>query len=273
MEKFLSRTHESTYVLQYLSDTDLVSLSKVYPKLLDNEYLWSNRYTELTKKILSLHSGLSWQDSYFYALINMRKYEDIIYATGNLRLLQYLNFSGNLFPTVYGANLAAENGHLDVLEYLKQFDSNIHPDRHGVDWAAKSGHLHVLKYLERLHPRIRPSIWGANWAAEYGHLNVLRYLEHLSIHPTLYGANRAAGNGHLHVLKYLEHLKVFPDGCVYELKCSKVSSDEVEANWTNQYGHPDMLEDSRIRPDIWGANYAAGSGYLEGLEYLEQLDP
>ena len=41
---------------------------------------------------------------------------------------------------------AAENGHLEVLKYLRE-EVKVPWDSRTASWAAKNGHLHILEYL------------------------------------------------------------------------------------------------------------------------------
>lgn len=70
-------------------------------------------------------------------------------------------------------NIAAENGHIDILKWLKE---NKCPWTDQVcAYAAANNHLVVLKWLaENNCPW---NVWAYAWAAENGHLKVLKFLK------------------------------------------------------------------------------------------------
>src|SRR3546814_49016 len=70
------------------------------------------------------------------------------------------------------------------------------------DIAAENGHLDMVRDL-RAHG-IHCTSDGANGAAVNGHLDVVRDLRAHGIHCTSNGADRAAANGHLDVVRDLQ---------------------------------------------------------------------
>jgi hypothetical protein len=112
-------------------------------------------------------------------------------------------------PGQNGANAAAENGRLDVLQWMATLDSPVFPNKDGANNAAKNGHLEVLAWMAGLDPPILPNQDGANLAANEGHLEVLKWMAaELSqpVFPDQDGANLAAWNGHLEVLEWMAAL-------------------------------------------------------------------
>ena len=83
---------------------------------------------------------------------------------------------------------AAENGHLEVLKYLRE-EVKAPWDSRTASWAAENGHLHILEYLvERKYDEYNE---GACWlAAKYGHLDCLKYLHETAKAPWDYRAVR-----------------------------------------------------------------------------------
>ena len=125
---------------------------------------------------------------------------------GGLETIQYLaSLSPPILPDQEGANCATSNGHLEMVQYLASL--GILPNENGANWAAEEGHLDVVQYLaEELTPPILPNQMGANWAAEEGHLKMVNYLVSIVIRPTYEGANWAAGLGKLDMVQYLATL-------------------------------------------------------------------
>ena len=94
---------------------------------------------------------------------------------------------------------AAQNGHLQCLQYLRE---------QGCPWdeyipaiAARNGHLHCLRYL-----REQGCPWNEyapDWAVRNGHLHCLRYLREQGCPWNSQAPTNAAQNGHLQCLQYL----------------------------------------------------------------------
>ena len=71
--------------------------------------------------------------------------------------------------------LAAETGHLSVLQYLRSLEPPCPWDEETCMYAAKNGHLHVLQWA-RSQPEPCPwDEWTCVRAAEKGHLHVLQW--------------------------------------------------------------------------------------------------
>ena len=97
---------------------------------------------------------------------------------------------------------AAENGHLEVLKYLRE-EAKAPWDSSTAYWAAKNGHLHILEYLfERKYDKY--STGACERAAEYGHLDCLKYLRETAKAPWDSRAVRFAHeNNQTECLQYL----------------------------------------------------------------------
>ena len=86
--------------------------------------------------------------------------------------------------------LAAGNGHLEVLKYLRE-EAKAPWDLRTASWAAGGGHLHILEYLvERKYDQY--SEFACECAAEFGHLDCLKYLHETAKAPWDSEAVRAA---------------------------------------------------------------------------------
>ena len=85
---------------------------------------------------------------------------------------------------------AAQNGHLEVLKYLRE-EAEAPWDWYTASWAAGNGHLHILEYLvERKYDKYNED--ACELAAENGHLDCLKYLHETAKAPWNYLAVRFA---------------------------------------------------------------------------------
>jgi hypothetical protein len=100
---------------------------------------------------------------------------------------------------------AAQNGHLDVLRWIRSQVSPCPWDEWICDCAAENGYLDVLQWLRAQDPPCPWSEWTCLYAAQNGHLAVLKWLR--SQYPPCpwneWACVRAAEHGHLDVLKWL----------------------------------------------------------------------
>jgi len=120
---------------------------------------------------------------------------------GNLEMVKYC--VANECPIdAEACAFAAQNGHLEVLKYLRE-EVKVAWNSRTASWAAKNGHLHILEYLvEREYDEYNE---GACWsAAKYGHLNCLKYLHETAKAPWNFRAvQRAHENNQLECVQYL----------------------------------------------------------------------
>jgi hypothetical protein len=134
---------------------------------------------------------------------------------GNLEMVKYC--VANECPIdAEACAWAAQNGHLEVLKYLRE-EVKVPWNSRTASWAAAKGHLHILEYLvEREYDEYNE---GACWcAAKYGHLNCLKYLRETAKAPWNYWAVQVAHeNKHPDCLQYLlDNDCPLPDGWRYE---------------------------------------------------------
>ena len=96
---------------------------------------------------------------------------------------------------------AAENGHLEVLKYLRE-EVKAPWDSRTASWAAENGHLHILEYLvERKYDKYTKM---RVVAAMNGHLDCLKYLHETAKAPWDEDAVREAHeNNHPECVQYL----------------------------------------------------------------------
>ena len=136
-------------------------------------------------------------------------------SQGNLEMVKYC--VANECPIdAFACEYAAENGHLEVLKYLRE------EVKAPWDWgtatrAAENGHLHILEYLvERKYDEYDE--FACQWAAMNGHLDCLKYLHETAKAPWDYRAVQVAHrNDHPDCLQYLlDNNCPLPSGWSYE---------------------------------------------------------
>lgn len=117
-----------------------------------------------------------------------------------------------------GVNIAAENGYLDVLNWIESLPNKIYPDQLGLKRSAKNGHVKVLQWLadRNIHTiNDHPLIL----AAGSGKIEVLQwYISLPPLHqkfPDQLVVENGGTNGNLNVLKWISSLpsphNIYPD--------------------------------------------------------------
>ena len=120
---------------------------------------------------------------------------------GNLEMVKYC--VANKCPIDKNACArAAENGHLECLEHLRE-EGKVPWNSTTAALAARNGHLHILEYLvERKYDEYAE--FSCSNAAENGHLDCLKYLRETAKAPWNSGAVRVAHeNDHPECVQYL----------------------------------------------------------------------
>jgi hypothetical protein len=185
---------------------------------------------------------------------------------GQLEVLKLLA-QHNTYPNEDGANKAAHNSYLEILQWMAKA-RNLYPNQIGIDNAAARGHLKVLQWLAqtknaRPNQNVYPSQEGVNFVAFFGHLEVLKWLAQQNIYPDQNGANNAAKNGYLEILKWLAQIPpngIYPDG--------------DGANFAAEYGHLEVLkwlaQQRNIYPDEDGAKFAKAGRHSNVVKWLAQ---
>ena len=185
---------------------------------------------------------------------------------GNLEMVKYC--VANECPIDTGAcayaarngpcALAAVNGHLEVLKYLRE-EAKAPWDWRSAAWAAEYGHLHILEYLvERKYDKYNEG--ACERAAANGHLECLKYLHEEAKVPWASGtASWAALKGHLHILEYLVERK-------YD-KYNVIACRNAAEN-----GHLDCLkylhETAKAPWDEWSVYHAHKNDHPDCVQYL-----
>lgn len=123
-------------------------------------------------------------------------------ANGNLDILKILIGKHNIKPHAWMIDLAALNGHLDIIKYIdimtvEELSFN------AIGNAAENGHLETLRWLyyNRKEGNINNILYKP---IRYGHLDIVKFLYSVGITkckpiPT----NVAIVSGHIHIVRYL----------------------------------------------------------------------
>ena len=134
---------------------------------------------------------------------------------GNMEMVKYCVTNECPIDEMARAN-AAENGHLEVLKYLRE-EVKWPWDLLTATWAAQNGHLHILEYLvERKYDEYDE--YACSRAAENGNLYCLKYVREIAKAPRDSTAAQSADeNGAYQCLQYLlDNNCPLPPGWVYE---------------------------------------------------------
>jgi hypothetical protein len=124
---------------------------------------------------------------------------------GHLNVFQYLHSQNPFDNTVSHCAIAAEHGHLEMLQWMRAQDPPIPWSELTCEGAARGGHLHILQWLRAQTP---PCPWDAracSYSARRGHLEVvLQWLRAQNPPCPRRGALEAAvERGHLEIERWL----------------------------------------------------------------------
>ena len=173
---------------------------------------------------------------------------------GHLNVLQWLR-NHNQELSIKACDLAAENGHLEIVIWFVENDC--HPDSNNFCEIAYNGHLHVLKWLYEKNYDIVEDVGSS--AASGGHLHILKWLREINYNFTFEICEDAAEEGHLHILKWL-----------YEIGCL-VDIDNMLCVRTLKYNHFETLQwlmENGYKGYDMICNIAAYHGCLDTLKWL-----
>ena len=204
-----------THILPRLNATDLKFLYEVNSetrKLVKR----SSRVGDLKKRFdVSEMSSIStlefaWEHKSLWS--SWLKYEthfcSEVARTNKLELLKWAREEKEYEWDERTITVAAYQGNLEMVKYCVAKKCPI--NTRACSWAAENGHLEVIKYL-REEGKV-PWGWGtAAWAAQNGQLHILEYLVERKYDQYSEDACFwAAGNGHLDCLKYLHETAKAP---------------------------------------------------------------
>jgi hypothetical protein len=236
-----------------------------------NFFIWV--YYHISDHILSSYYVAKFGDPDIVKfLIQQNKTNDIITglaAGGHLELLKFAKSKHCPWSTLACA-YAAENGYLNVLQWLRSPDASGNPDESGkvCPWnastiasAAKGGHLNIVQWARSQNcPWDR---WTCAYAAEAGHLDILIWARENGCQWDASTCSAAARGGHLDILIWAR-----ANGCPWNSStCSAAAKG----------GHLNVLKWARF-PDAsgkhgcdWDADtfyFAVQHGNITLLEWL-----
>ncbi len=179
---------EKINLLAQVDDNTFESLcltNKDYARICTHKFFKERLYEERTKakfndEVIELkENNISWYEFYNRLIKFLKEHKDITLANeyakeGKLFELKIL-FKRNIFPNSFGAIWAAENGHVNVLKWMKE--NNLYskfPTQYEANKAAGNGHVEVLKWMKENNLPI-PDQNGANWAARRHRFEVLNW--------------------------------------------------------------------------------------------------
>ncbi|OWZ23981.1 hypothetical protein PHMEG_0001066 [Phytophthora megakarya] len=178
---------------------------------------------------------------------------------GHLEIVKWLHCELRvpLSPTVWHA---ADNGHLDMIKWMHDKGYK-HGGAAVMDSAAMNGQLDVIKWLHE-HRAEGCSEQAMDGAALEGNLDVVQWLHENRSEGCTNGAmNAAAGRGHLKVVKWLHtHRR---EGCTH------VAMDSAAEN-----GHLDVVQWLQANRNegctTTAMDAAASNGHLEVVKWLHE---
>jgi len=190
---------------------------------------------------------------------------DIAAAAGYFHILRWLKKRG-ILPTVYGADLASANPEkgLAILKWIKQNVKGLLPSQAGIDLAAENGCLDILMWIKQ-ETGYLPTEKGANRAAENGQLHILDWLITLPspVYPGFEGLRKAVYNGYKKVLEW------------FKSRFGEIPFPEDLLSIAIIFGHLEIIEwilsNIDVSPSEEDLIRAIGTGNLEILDQLDQL--
>ncbi|KAG1696016.1 hypothetical protein DVH05_019002 [Phytophthora capsici] len=183
---------------------------------------------------------------------------DLPAKAGALSFLKYLRARSIGGPGFYTLQVAAWNGHLEIVEWLHQ-ELRV-PFTPTVWHAADKGHLEVVKWMHNNgYKHGRAAVMDS--AAMYGHLDVVKWLhEHRTEGCSEQAMDGAALEGHLDVVKWLHENR--SEGCTNAAMNAAASRGHLEVvKWLHQHrdeGCTHVAMDS-----------AAENGHLHVVQWLQ----
>ncbi|RLN82465.1 hypothetical protein BBJ28_00026426 [Nothophytophthora sp. Chile5] len=204
---------------------------------------------------------LNWLQSHF-AVDYPTAALDLAASNGHLEVVQWLH-AQNVKGTADAMSSAATSGHFEVVKWL-------HANRvegctvRAMDGAAERGFLEIVQWLHSNRTE-GCSTAAMDGAAANGHLEVVQWLhEHRGEGCSVNAMNDAAWKGHLEVVKWLHGHRT--EGCTNKAMQFAVVSGHLEVvQFLNE--HRDE-GDRRL-----AALRATASGHLEILQYLLKSCP
>ena len=157
------------------------------------------------------------------------------------------------------ASIAAEFGHLHILEFFKNNNINFNVYLCAKS-AARSGFLHIIEWLHQngCYPASsEENGWACYCAAQGGHLHVLQWLREHGYQWDFHVCAVAADSGHFHVLQWAHE----EGGCpLTEIVCCAAASR----------GYLNILQWARNKGCPWDENFLFQTAIINGHLHILQ---
>ncbi|GMF41367.1 unnamed protein product [Phytophthora fragariaefolia] len=184
---------------------------------------------------------------------------DLPAKDGALSFLRYLRSHSIGGPGFYTLQVAAWNGHLEIVEWLH---SELRVPFSPTVWhAGDNGHLHVVKWLhENGYKHGRAAVMDS--AAMYGQIHVVKWLhEHRAEGCSEQAMDGAALEGHLEVIRWLHENR--SEGCTNAAMNAAASRGHLEVvKWLHTHRHEGC---THVAMDS-----AAENGHLNAVKWLQE---
>lgn len=166
---------------------------------------------------------------------------DLIYEnsafSGNLQIIKWLHFQDYAFNEIVPF-IAAEHGHLPILEWAKSVD--LCPmDQFLSDGAAGNGHLHILRWL--LENGFPISIQATIRTVENKNYEILKWMFSSKLPLNIHMCKNAAKSGDLAMLKYLRSPST-GNAISGDNKENGCPWNELTCIFAARYGHLEVLK-------------------------------
>jgi hypothetical protein len=160
---------------------------------------------------------------------------DLAAKNGHLQVVQWLHGNRQEGCSKFAMEYAAVNGHLQVVQWLHENRrEGCTPYTFGK--VAAKGNIEMLKWLH-FNMGGRCFLHAMDWAAANGHLEVIQWLHDNRVERcTSVGMNLAASNGHFLVVQYLfEH---YPQlGTAFTMEKARACGHDQIANYLQNANH------------------------------------
>jgi len=165
-------------------------------------YVKDPKIVKLLFYISEFRDLINTSDYHYNELV--KDYSKKDWNTDNLRMIKSfyrlkIPFYSKL--SYYHMNLAASNGHLEVVKWLHE---NRKEDctTSAMDWAASDGHLEVVKWLHE-NRKEGCTTNAMDWAAKNGHLEIVKWLHYNRKEGCTKDAMNWAAYSYLEIVKWL----------------------------------------------------------------------
>ena len=166
-----------------------------YDELFD---LYGNKKWENINKLRSVQSMFRFKIPYFDSVDPM----NLAAKNGHLEIVKWLHESGGICTT-FAMDLAAYNGHLEIVKWLHE-NRQEGCTKNAMDYAALTDNLKIIKWLHE-NRNEGCSEWAMNFAASYNRFEIVKWLYENRKEGRLDQAMHfAALNGHLEMVKWFE---------------------------------------------------------------------